>query len=97
MEGNAHHSGFALPSIPGRLFCCVAKWRETGVTQPEIGAILTVMEAARLAGVSEGAIRFAADKGQIPCLKTANGLRIFKLEAVEDYVRARAAKRAPAA
>ena len=40
--------------------------------------LMTVSTAARELDCSEGAIRAAASRGALPCIRLANGLRLFR-------------------
>ena len=48
--------------------------------------ILTLTEAARLLGRSEGSLRSNADRGIIPCMRSANGRRIFRRKDLERFI-----------
>ena len=59
--------------------------------------LLTVSSAARLAGKSEGAIRYAAETGKLPVIRTTNGQRLFRESDVREFVNKRNEKDAPSA
>ncbi len=46
---------------------------------------LTTSSAARLAKVSEAAVRFAERTGKLPATKTESGLRLFERRDVERW------------
>ena len=48
--------------------------------------LLTVSSAARLAGKSEAAIRYAATTGKLPVIRTTNGQRLFRESDVRDFL-----------
>ena len=50
-------------------------------------------QAARMIGCSEQTIRNLADRGQLPCVKTAAGARLFRLGDVAELARQRGAHR----
>ena len=46
-------------------------------------AFLHVADVARRLGTSEGSVRRRADAGQLPCVKTIRGERLFRADAIE--------------
>jgi predicted site-specific integrase-resolvase len=47
-------------------------------------ALLHVADVARRLGTSEGSVRRRADAGQLPCVKTIRGERLFRADAIEE-------------
>jgi hypothetical protein len=45
--------------------------------------LLHVADVARRLGTSEGSVRRRADAGQLPCVKTIRGERLFRADAIE--------------
>jgi hypothetical protein len=46
-------------------------------------ALLHVADVARRLGTSEGSVRRRADAGQLPCVKTIRGERLFRADVIE--------------
>jgi excisionase family DNA binding protein len=49
--------------------------------------LLHVADVARRLNTSEGSVRRRADAGQLPCVKTIRGERLFRADAIERHVR----------
>ena len=55
--------------------------------------LLTTSPAARFLEVSDNSLRGWADKGRVPCLRLANGIRVFRRTDLEQLRTARAGGR----
>jgi hypothetical protein len=47
-------------------------------------ALLHVADVARRLNTSEGSVRRRADAGQLPCVRTVRGERLFRPDAIEE-------------
>lgn len=64
----------------------------TGLGRDEVSDLLTVGDAAKVAGVAAETIRLWERLGKLPAMRTASGLRLFNRADVEQFARRRAAR-----
>lgn len=55
--------------------------------------IFTITDAARLLNISQAGVRYLVDKGELPVVRTARGLRLFNRRDVLRVAAARDAAR----
>jgi excisionase family DNA binding protein len=57
--------------------------------------LMTVSAAAKALSISEGGVRVKADRGELPCIRTTTGLRLFHRRDVQQHaVRSKSARAA---
>ena len=54
--------------------------------------LMTVSAAAKALSISEGGVRVKADRGELPCIRTTTGLRLFHRRDVQHAVRSKSAR-----
>jgi excisionase family DNA binding protein len=54
---------------------------------------LNTSVTARIIGIAEATVRSAADRGDLPTVRTAGGARLFRRRDVEEFARRRIAQR----
>ncbi len=55
--------------------------------------LLTPADAAKILGLVPASVRLLADTGQLPTVRTARGMRLFRREDVDRLAAVRAARR----